>query len=83
MLVLSRKVGQKIIIGDNITVYVSRIAGHRVTLGLEAPSGVNIRRGELKPREPGQREHPDAPPGGVLAESEIRLDLSGDHASTN
>ena len=48
MLVLSRKVGERLVIGDNITVVVSRVAGNRVTLGIEAPSDVRIVRGELK-----------------------------------
>jgi carbon storage regulator len=48
MLVLSRKVGEKLIIGDNITVVVSRVAGNRVTLGIEAPADVRIVRGELQ-----------------------------------
>lgn len=48
MLVLSRKEGEKLVIGDNITIVVSRVAGNRVTLGIEAPSDVRIIRGELK-----------------------------------
>jgi carbon storage regulator len=48
MLVLSRKIGEKLVIGDNITVIVSRVAGNRVTLGVEAPADVRIIRGELK-----------------------------------
>jgi len=47
MLVLSRKVGEKLIIGDNITVVVSRVSGNRVTIGIEAPPDVRIVRGEL------------------------------------
>ena len=47
MLVLSRKIGEKLVIGDNITVVVSRVAGNRVTLGIEAPHDVRIVRGEL------------------------------------
>lgn len=49
MLVLSRKVGQRIVIGDNITVVVNKIQGNRVTLGIKAPDDVNIHRGELEP----------------------------------
>jgi carbon storage regulator len=49
MLVLSRKIGERLVIGDNITVVVSRVAGNRVTLGIEAPTDVRIIRGELKP----------------------------------
>ena len=51
MLVLSRKEGEKLVIGDNITVVVSRVAGNRVTLGIEAPAEVRIIRGELKPQD--------------------------------
>ncbi len=49
MLVLSRKVGETIVIGEGITVRVTRISGTRVTLGVEAPTDVRIVRGELKP----------------------------------
>ncbi len=49
MLVLSRKIGEKLVIGDGITVVVNRIAGNRVTLGIEAPTDVRIVRGELRP----------------------------------
>jgi len=48
MLVLSRKVGQRIVIGDNITIVVNKVSGNRVTLGIEAPDDVHIMRGELE-----------------------------------
>jgi carbon storage regulator CsrA len=47
MLVLSRKVGERIHVGDNIVLEIRRIAGNRVTLALEAPRDVRILRGEL------------------------------------
>lgn len=47
MLVLSRKAGETIRIGDNITVTVHRLSGNRVSLGIEAPPDVAIKRGEL------------------------------------
>jgi carbon storage regulator len=49
MLVLSRKVGEKLVIGDNITIVVNRVAGNRVTIGIEAPDSVRVIRAELKP----------------------------------
>lgn len=49
MLVLSRKVGERLIIGDNITLVVNRVVGNRVTLGIEAPNSVRVVRAELKP----------------------------------
>lgn len=48
MLVLSRKAGQRIHIGDDIVVEVRRVAGNRVTIALEAPRDVRILRGELQ-----------------------------------
>jgi carbon storage regulator CsrA len=49
MLVLSRKVGEKLVIGGNITIVVSRVAGNRVTIAIDAPDSVRVMRGELKP----------------------------------
>jgi carbon storage regulator len=49
MLILSRKVGEQIVIGDGIRLIVNRVSGERVTLGLEAPADVKILRGELRP----------------------------------
>ena len=51
MLVLSRKEGEKLVIGDNITLVVSKISGNRVTVGIEAPADVKIFRGELQAKE--------------------------------
>ncbi|MEO1615674.1 MAG: carbon storage regulator [Planctomycetota bacterium] len=47
MLVLSRKVGDAIVIGDEIVVKVSQISGGRVKIAIEAPSEVRIRRREI------------------------------------
>ena len=48
MLVLSRKAGETLLIGDNIKITINRIAGNRVTVGVEAPGQVKIIRGELE-----------------------------------
>ena len=50
MLVLSRKVGESFVIGDNITVTVVRIAGGGVRLGIEAPNDCSVIRRELYDR---------------------------------
>jgi carbon storage regulator len=47
MLVLSRKVGGRVLIGDEIVVQVLEVSGHGVRLGVEAPTGVGIWREEL------------------------------------
>jgi carbon storage regulator CsrA len=48
MLVLSRKVGERVVIGEGIIVVVKRVSGQRVTFGIEAPHDVKIIRGELE-----------------------------------
>lgn len=47
MLVLSRKVGQEILVGENITITVVRIGPNTVRIGIEAPKELNVVRSEL------------------------------------
>jgi carbon storage regulator len=56
MLVLSRKVGEKILIGDNISVTVVRVAQGIVRIGVEAPQNLPVVREEIKHQ---MREHTD------------------------
>jgi len=46
MLVISRRIGESFMIGDNIEATVVDITGSKVILGLSAPSEVSIRRSE-------------------------------------
>jgi carbon storage regulator len=62
MLVLTRKPGERIVIGDGITVTVLEVIRGRVRLGIEASADVRILRGELQP-DGGQPEPgPGVPP---------------------
>ena len=56
MLVLSRKVGERIWIGEKISVTVVRVAGGGVRLGIEAPDDLPVVREELKLRVEGDGE---------------------------
>ncbi len=47
MLVLSRRPGEKVVIGNGITLTVVEIRGNQVRLGIDAPDQVRILRGEL------------------------------------
>jgi carbon storage regulator len=47
MLTLTRKVGQKIRIGDQIEIVVREIRGRQVRLGISAPQGLPVYREEL------------------------------------
>ena len=48
MLVLSRKVGERILIGDNVAVTVVRVSQGIVRIGIEAPRDLTIVREEIK-----------------------------------
>ncbi len=50
MLVLSRKAGESLVIGDGITVTVQSVKGDVVRIAIDAPRQVPILRGELVPR---------------------------------
>ena len=52
MLILSRKVGESIRIGDDVVVTVTRVGGGKVRVAIAAPPQVSIRREELKLRAP-------------------------------
>jgi len=47
MLVLTRRPGQSIVVGESIELVVVRIEGDRVVLGIEAPREVRVVRSEL------------------------------------
>jgi carbon storage regulator len=56
MLVLTRKPGQSIMIGDGIEVQVLSVAGEKVRLGVTAPREVGIFRNEVYERISDERE---------------------------
>lgn len=64
MLVLTRRVGEKVTIGSNIEVDLVRIRGHQVRLGIAAPPDVGIWRSELL--------HGSAPGGGGDTATDLR-----------
>ena len=47
MLILTRRIGESIVIGDDVSVTVLRIKGNQVRLGIEAPRTVSVQRDEL------------------------------------
>jgi carbon storage regulator CsrA len=57
MLVLTRKLGEKVFIGDNVTLSVVEMRGGQVRLAFDAPLLVRILRGELSDRQ--DRSVPD------------------------
>lgn len=64
MLVLTRNIGEKIFIGDDIVIQVCDIRGDQVRIGVDAPRDVLILREEVMPKGPGRirsRRRPDSP----------------------
>jgi carbon storage regulator len=52
MLILSRKVGEVILIGENIRIMIIEIRGKQVRLGIEAPAHLSVKRIEdLEPEK--------------------------------
>ncbi len=47
MLVLTRKRGERILVGDDIVITILEIKGDAIRIGVDAPSGVRIQRHEV------------------------------------
>ena len=56
MLVLTRKLKEKIAIGNDVEITVLAIEGGRVRLGIDAPGAVNVVRSEVADNKPGDKQ---------------------------
>lgn len=56
MLILTRKVGETIVINDTIRVTVLQVKGNQVRVGIEAPKDVSVHRQEIQERIAAQAE---------------------------
>ena len=50
MLILTRKVGERVLIGDDISITVLSVRGNQVKLGVQAPKEVSVHREEIYQR---------------------------------
>ena len=50
MLILTRKVGESVLIGDDISITASSVRGNQVKLGVQAPKEVSVHREEIYQR---------------------------------
>ena len=70
MLVLSRKVGERILLGEKIKITVVRVSGGGVRLGIEAPADVAVIREEVAQGE--------VPPSSESIDNSIAVDSGAD-----
>jgi carbon storage regulator len=80
MLVLTRKLMEKLYIGDEICVTVVRVEGGQVRLGIDAPREISVVRAELVAGRAGQRPRAPEPAPASAERDRLRYSPSEVHA---
>jgi carbon storage regulator len=60
MLILTRRVGEKLVIGENVTITVLGVKGNQIRVGIDAPPEVQVHREEIFRRILQERDDSDS-----------------------
>jgi len=67
MLILTRRVDERLVIGDDVTITVLAVKGRQVRIGIEAPQEVPVHREEIYQQILKERETDNSPAAACLS----------------
>ncbi len=78
MLILTRRVGETVMIGNDVTVTVLGVKGNQVRIGINAPKSVAVHREEIYERIQREQQGQGGEPG-----ADLKAHSSDDYITTN